>query len=116
MTPIAVDHERFLGYDVAAIATEKAGIIKPGATVVLAAAGPRGGRSAAAPGRRGRRHRGPGGIEFGLLHRSVAVGGQMLAIQGLAGVYEEVFLPLHGAHQAHNAACALAAVEALLGR
>ena len=39
----------------------------------------------------------------------------MLTLQGLAGVYEQVFLPLHGAHQAENAACALAAVEAFFG-
>ncbi len=54
-------------------------------------------------------------MEFGVLRRDVAVGGQMLDLQGLGGDYEEVFLPLHGAHQAHNAACALAATEAFLG-
>ena len=50
-----------------------------------------------------------------MLHRAVAVGGQVLTLQGLGGVYDEVFLPLHGAHQAQNAAVALAAVEAFLG-
>jgi dihydrofolate synthase/folylpolyglutamate synthase len=55
------------------------------------------------------------GVEFGVLHREVAVGGQLLTLQGLSGVYEEVFLPLHGVYQASNAACALAAVEAFLG-
>ena len=39
----------------------------------------------------------------------------MLTLQGLGGVYDEIFLPLHGAHQAQNAAVALAAVEAFLG-
>ena len=39
----------------------------------------------------------------------------MLELQGLAGVYDDVFLPLYGEHQASNAACALAAVEAFLG-
>jgi dihydrofolate synthase/folylpolyglutamate synthase len=38
-----------------------------------------------------------------------------MTIQGLGGTYPEVFLPLHGAHQAQNAACALAAVEAFFG-
>ena len=56
------------------------------------------------------------GGEFGVLRRAVAVGGQVLTLQGLGGVYDEVFLPLHGAHQAQNAAVALAAVEAFLGR
>src|SRR6202044_259493 len=41
--------------------------------------------------------------------------GQMLELQGLGGVYSEIFLPLHGEHQAHNAAIALAAVEAFFG-
>ena len=55
------------------------------------------------------------GSEFGVLQREVAVGGQLLKLQGLGGVYDEIFLPLHGAHQANNAALALAAVEAFFG-
>jgi len=50
-----------------------------------------------------------------LLDRRTAVGGQLLTLQGLAGAYDDVFLPLHGPHQAANAAAALAAVEAFLG-
>ena len=53
--------------------------------------------------------------EFAVLGRQVAVGGQLLQLQGLGGVYSDVFLPLHGEHQAHNAAIALAAVEAFFG-
>jgi dihydrofolate synthase / folylpolyglutamate synthase len=53
--------------------------------------------------------------EFAVLQRQVAIGGQLLELQGLGGVYSEVFLPLHGEHQAHNAALALAAVEAFFG-
>ena len=53
--------------------------------------------------------------EFAVLGRQVAIGGQMLELQGLGGVYSEIFLPLHGEHQAHNAAIALAAVEAFFG-
>ncbi|WP_276328919.1 glutamate ligase domain-containing protein, partial [Amycolatopsis lexingtonensis] len=55
------------------------------------------------------------GSEFGVLEREVAVGGQLLKLQGLGGVYDDIFLPLHGAHQAANAALALAAVEAFFG-
>jgi dihydrofolate synthase/folylpolyglutamate synthase len=55
------------------------------------------------------------GQEFGVLGREIAVGGQLLRLQGLGGVYEDVFLPLHGGHQAANAAVALAAAEAFLG-
>lgn len=56
---------------------------------------------------------GSGGIA--VLARDVAVGGQMLTLRGLAGDYPDVFLPLHGEHQAHNALVALAAVEAFVG-
>ena len=113
--PIAVDHERFLGHDVASIATEKSGIVKPGATAVLAqqpieAAEVLLRRSVEVGARVARE-----GLEFGVAAREVAVGGQLLTLAGLAGTYEDVFLPLHGEHQAHNAACALAAVEAFLG-
>jgi dihydrofolate synthase/folylpolyglutamate synthase len=53
--------------------------------------------------------------EFAVLGRQVAVGGQLLELQGLGGVYSEIFLPLHGEHQAHNAVVALAAIEAFFG-
>jgi len=115
LTPIALDHERFLGRDLVSIATEKAGIIKPGAVAVLSrqpapAAEVLLRRVAEVDATVARE-----GVEFGVLRHEVALGGQLLALQGLAGVYEEVFLPLHGSHQAGNAACALAAVEAFLG-
>ena len=55
------------------------------------------------------------GMEFGVVSREVAVGGQLLTLRGLGGEYDEIFLPLYGAHQAHNAAVALAAVEAFFG-
>ena len=55
------------------------------------------------------------GFEFGVLARELAVGGQQLVLQGLRGMYADVYLPLFGAHQASNAACALAAVEAFAG-
>jgi dihydrofolate synthase / folylpolyglutamate synthase len=115
VTPIAVDHQRFLGRDVATIAAEKAGIIKPGAFAVLArqteAAAEQLVRRAAQVQATIARE----GVEFGVLSREVAVGGQQLVLQGLSGVYDEIFLPLHGSYQASNAACALAAVEAFLG-
>ena len=55
------------------------------------------------------------GVEFSLESRAVAVGGQLLTINGLAGRYEDIFLPLHGKHQGSNAASALAAVESFFG-
>jgi dihydrofolate synthase/folylpolyglutamate synthase len=115
VTPVALDHMNFLGDNVASIAAEKAGIIKAGATAILARqpadAAAELIRRAATVGATVARE----GLEFGVLERTVAVGGQVLSLQGLAGVYDEVFLPLHGEYQAQNAACALAAVEAFFG-
>jgi dihydrofolate synthase / folylpolyglutamate synthase len=112
--PIELDHQQYLGDSIEQIAGEKAGIIKPGATAILAVQPPEAATvlltRAAAVGATVARE----GMEFGVRHRDVAVGGQLVAIQGLAGLYEDVFLPLHGEHQAQNAACALAAVEAFL--
>jgi dihydrofolate synthase / folylpolyglutamate synthase len=115
VTPIGLDHMQYLGDTVGEIATEKAGIIHAGATAILAA---QPADAAAALLKRvveveatvARE-----GLEFGVVERQVAVGGQVMTLQGLAGVYPEIFLPLHGVHQAQNAACALAAVEAFFG-
>jgi dihydrofolate synthase/folylpolyglutamate synthase len=113
--PIDVDHAEYLGPDIATIAGEKAGIISERASVVLAhqtleAAEvllARCVEQAATVAREG--------VEFGVLARRPAIGGQLLTLQGPGGVYDDVFLPLFGAHQASNAAVALAAVEAFLG-
>lgn len=115
VTPIALDHTDRLGTTPEQIAVEKAGIIKKDATVVLAqqpveAASVLLKRAVEVDATVARE-----GLEFGVLSREVAVGGQLLTLRGLGGEYPEVFLPLHGAYQAHNAAVALAAVEAFFG-
>ena len=115
VTPISIDHAEYLGDTVAEIAADKAGIIKPGAIAVIgqqpveAAAELL--RRAAEVGAAVARE----GIEFGVLSRELAVGGQRVSIKGLLGEYHDLYLPLFGAHQAANAACALAAVEAFSG-
>jgi dihydrofolate synthase/folylpolyglutamate synthase len=115
ITPIGLDHAEFLGSDVLGIAREKAGIVKEGAIAVLAAQD-----KAVAEvliercvevGAQVARE----GAEFGVRDRELAVGGQRLALQGLGGPIDDIFLPLHGEHQASNAALALAAAEALIG-
>jgi dihydrofolate synthase / folylpolyglutamate synthase len=115
ITPVAIDHTAYLGDTVAAIATEKAGIIKPGATAVLA----RQPDDAAAPLLLRAAEVGASVVredeDFGVTDRELAVGGQLLALRGLAGSYSDVLLPLFGEYQAENAACALAAVEAFSG-
>lgn len=123
ITPIGLDHMNYLGEQIADIAGEKAGVIKrqaddlvpvdtvavigkqvPEAMEVLLAEAVRADAAVARE-----------DSEFAVLSRQIAVGGQLLELQGLSGVYPEVFLPLHGEHQAHNAAVALAAVEAFFG-
>jgi dihydrofolate synthase/folylpolyglutamate synthase len=115
ITPIAIDHTRLLGHTIEEIAGEKAGIIKPGAVAVLAQQSLPAAevllRRAAEVGATVARE----GVEFGVLSDEQAVGGQQLALRGLRGTYEDIFLPLFGAYQAGNAACALAAVEAFAG-
>jgi dihydrofolate synthase / folylpolyglutamate synthase len=115
VTPIAVDHARYLGNTVEEIAVEKAGIIKPGATAILTEQLPGPAevllrRCAEVEATAVRE-----GLEYGVVSRVAAVGGQMMTLRGLHAEYDEVFLPLYGAHQAQNAAAALTAVEAFLG-
>ncbi|MDX6392053.1 MAG: dihydrofolate synthase / folylpolyglutamate synthase [Streptosporangiaceae bacterium] len=115
VTPVAIDHTRYLGDTVDAIAAEKAGIIKKGAVAVLAQQPVEAAevllRRAAEVGASVARE----GLEFGVTSRELAVGGQRLSIHGLRGDYDDLLLPLFGEYQAGNAACALAAVEAFAG-
>ncbi|MCF3165878.1 folylpolyglutamate synthase/dihydrofolate synthase family protein [Streptomyces californicus] len=115
ITPISLDHTDRLGTTPAEIAGEKAGVIKEGATVILAqqpvdAAQVMLKKAVEVDATVARE-----GMEFGVTSREIAVGGQLIGLRGLGGEYEEIFLPLYGAHQAHNAAVALAAVEAFFG-
>jgi len=113
--PVGVDHAAYLGDDVVAIASEKVGIIKPGAQVVVAQQDP------AVRDVIARRAAEVGattfveGVDFGVIDQFTAVGGQQVSFQGIGARYDDVFVPLHGMHQGQNAACAIAAVEAFLG-
>jgi dihydrofolate synthase/folylpolyglutamate synthase len=113
--PISLDHTEMLGDSVAAIAEEKAGIFTEGGYVVLADQPAEAAevllRRAVESGSTVSRE----GPEFGVVRRAVALGGQQVTVQGVAGEYADLFLPLHGAHQAQNLAVALATVEAFLG-
>lgn len=114
-TPIDLDHADKLGDTIAEIASVKSGIIKPDAAVVSAkqtAAAAAVLREAAAA-----QHATIAfeGDEFALVSQRLAVGGQLVTVRGLAGVYEDEYLPQYGSHQGQNAALAIAAVEALVG-
>jgi dihydrofolate synthase/folylpolyglutamate synthase len=115
LLPVAVDHSSYLGARPVDIAREKVGIIKPGSTVVSAVQAP---EVAAVIAERAAEVGATvlwEGQDFGVEYRVPAVGGQMLRLRGLRAEYDEVFLPLYGAHQGQNASVALAAVEAFLG-
>jgi len=113
--PIGLDHMEYLGNSIAEIAATKAGIIKEQGFVVLAQQEPEAAvellRRAAEVGADVARE----GLEYSIDSRAIAVGGQLISITGLRGHYDEIYLPLHGKHQASNAAAALIAVEAFFG-
>jgi dihydrofolate synthase / folylpolyglutamate synthase len=115
VTPIDLDHTHLLGSTISEITGEKAGIIKPGAHAILAGQSveaaeillARCAEVGALPQREG--------VDFGVIDRKLAVSGQLIRLSGADGPVDDIFLPLYGAHQAANAAQALAAVEAFLG-
>ena len=113
--PIGLDHTEYLGETLTEIAQTKAGIIKEGGFVILAQQEPECAvellKQAALVGADVARE----GVEYSVISRSIAVGGQLLTIQGAKDVYTDIFIPLHGKHQASNAAAALVAVEAFFG-
>ena len=115
ITPIGFDHMEYLGDTLEKIATTKSGIIKDGSFAVLARQEPevapvlmhKAATVDATPIREG--------IEYSVKSRALAVGGQLISIAGVYGEYNDLSLPLHGAHQAANAATAIAAVEVFAG-
>ncbi len=115
VAPIGLDHTHILGATIAEIAGEKAGIIKPGSTAVLAGQDPAAARvlleRAVEVGAKVKAE----GPDFGLIDRQLAVGGQLLRLETAGGPVGDIFLPVYGEHMARNAALAVAAVEAFLG-
>jgi dihydrofolate synthase/folylpolyglutamate synthase len=113
VTNVNLDHTEVLGPTREHIAAEKSGIVKPGATLVLGERDPDllGIFEAA-----GAEALLLAGQDYELLENDVAVGGRVLAIRTPMAVYDELFVPLHGAHQGDNVAAAIVAVEAFFGR
>lgn len=114
--PVALDHTDYLGPTTVDIAREKAGIIAPGSVVVSAR------QSAEVLEVIQERADSVGARllvldqDFSVADRAPVAGGQRVTVNGLHGIYADVHLALRGRHQADNAACALVAAEALLGR
>ncbi|WP_165241645.1 bifunctional folylpolyglutamate synthase/dihydrofolate synthase [Corynebacterium lizhenjunii] len=127
ITPVSLEHQSWLGQTLGEVAAHKAGIIKPRVVAADDFAGPAENLAILAP-QEPEAQRvlleaavsadamvARAGSEFHVVERAVAVGGQVLTLRGLGGVYDQVFLPLSGAHQALNASVALAAVEGFFG-
>jgi dihydrofolate synthase/folylpolyglutamate synthase len=109
VTNVSIDHVDYLGDTRESIAEDKAGIVKPGSVLVLGETDPElvprfVAREPAQVLLRGR--------DFGVTRNDTAHGGRLVDLFTPQSRYEEVFVSLHGAHQADNAAIAVAAVEA----
>ena len=115
ITPIGMDHMEYLGNSIEEIATTKAGILKEGAFAVLSSQVPEVAKILLSRAAELNVDVAREGVEFEVMSRQVAVGGQLLTIRGTKDVYSDIFLPLHGKHQAANAAAALVAAEAFFG-
>ncbi|WP_144711032.1 folylpolyglutamate synthase/dihydrofolate synthase family protein [Curtobacterium pusillum] len=115
-TPIAIDHAKQLGNTVAEIARTKSGIIKPSSAVVSSAQTPEALAELQRAAELTESTLAVEGDAFRVVDVTPAVGGQLVTVQGIAGRYDDLFLPLFGRHQADNAAVAIAAVESFLGR
>jgi len=113
LTNVGRDHTDGHGNWRVDIAEEKAGIVKPGSTFVVGETDPTLHATFAAAGAAATWWRGP---DFACDQSLVALGGRVVDLRTPNGSVEEVFLPVHGAHQGDNAAIALAAAEAFFGR
>lgn len=115
-TPIDLDHTAMLGPDIETIARTKSGIVKQGCTVVTTSQAAGALVELVEAAEREDAHIFVAGRDFGVTEDLLAVGGRQVSLRGLHGhEYDPVFVPLYGAHQAHNVSLAVAAVEAFFG-
>ncbi len=115
ITPISLEHQNYLGDSLEEIAGEKAQIIKDGGIAVVAAQEPAALAVIEARCAEVDALMRLEGRDWAVESRQSGVGGQLISVRTPAALYEDLFVPLHGAHQAQNAAAALVAVEAMMG-
>lgn len=113
--PIDLDHTKWLGSTIREIAEEKAGIIKPGQIVVIAEQPEEALEVLLDRAREVDAIVRLEGRDFEVIDRQMGVGGQLVTVRTPSATYTDVFVPLFGEHQAHNAAAALVGVEAFMG-
>lgn len=116
ITNIGADHLEIIGPTLADVAAEKAGIISPEAIALCGETSPELVDIVAAAAAETGAELWRRGTDWDVAQRRSAVGGQLLSIRTPFGEHNDLFVPLHGAHQAVNAATAVSAVEAFLGR
>jgi dihydrofolate synthase / folylpolyglutamate synthase len=114
ITPVSLDHPE-LGSTVEEVATEKAGIIKPGKVVVVREQQPAALRVIEARAEEVGAIVQLEGRDWDVVDLATAVGGQSFVVRGMNDEHHELFLPSFGEHVARNAGAALVAVESLLG-
>jgi dihydrofolate synthase / folylpolyglutamate synthase len=112
LTNVSLDHAETIGPHLTDIATEKAGIVKPGATFVLAETNP---SLRSIFEEAGASEMWVKGTEFRCGDNRLAHDGRVVDLYTPGAAYEGVYLPVHGPYQGDNAAVALAAVEAFFG-
>jgi len=112
VTNIGLEHTEFAGPTKAHVAAEKAGIIKPGSTVVIGERDPELVEVFLARPHDAAWWRGE---HFDVVDNELALGGRVVEMRTPNGSCPDVFVPLHGRHQADNAVLALTAVEAFFG-
>jgi dihydrofolate synthase/folylpolyglutamate synthase len=116
LTNVDLDHTAVLGTTVRAIASDKVGIFRPDAIAVVATT------NAIVVEVAERRANEIGatlwllGDSFVLEHNELALGGRAISLRTPYERYDDVLVSLHGIHQGVNAATAIAAAEAFLGR
>ncbi len=116
LTPMGIDHSDYFGGTLEGVAREKTGIIKPRATVVTAVQAEEVALIVTAVACRKGATAVREGEDMSVISVAPVPGGQVMTLATAADTYPDLFLPMHGTFQAHNALLALAAVEAFVGR
>ena len=116
ITNVGADHLEIIGPTLADVAAEKSGIISAGATVVCGETAPELTEIVAAAASQVDAELWRRGTDWDVAQRQLAVGGQLVTVRTPFGEHVDHFVPLHGAHQAINAATAISAAEAFFGR
>ncbi len=116
VTSISLDHTELLGETISEIAAEKLAIAKEGSVLVTGPLPEQAVEVARAVVEDQKLTHYEYGRDFSVPEAVISHGGWAVDVEGIFGRYEDLYLPVHGRHQTENLACAIAAVEGMLGR